>query len=96
MRKHTQAAADIELPDDVGRGHVLKELFPLRTVVLAIEEPLCVEGTELALGGDVVHPLPFHIRRARRRRQQELPQALLDARGHVLPEERAIRRPERP
>ena len=55
---------------------------------------LPVEATELALGGDVVQMVPFHIRRTCRRRQQELPQPALHSRGHVLPEERAIRDPK--
>ena len=94
MRKDTQAGAHVELPGDVGRSVVLEDLLPIRTTVLAIAETLRVEGTELALGGDVVQTVPFHIRRTRRRRQQELPQAALHSRGHVLPEERAIRRPK--
>ena len=69
----------------------LQGLFPIRTIILAIAETLCVEATELALGGDVVQTVPFYIRRTRRRRQQELPQASLHSRGHVLPKELAIR-----
>ena len=92
MREDTQAGAHVELPDDVGRSVVLEDLLPIRTTVLAVAETLRVEGPKLALGGDVVQPVPFHVRRTRRRRQQELPQAALHSRGHVLPEERAIRR----
>ena len=91
MRKDTQAGAHVELPDDVGRRGVLEDLLLIRTTVLAVAETLRVEGTELALGGDVVQTVPFHVRRTCRRRQQELPQAALHSRGHVLPEERAIR-----
>ena len=83
MRKDTQAAAHVQLPDDVGRGVVLEDLFPIRAIVLAIAETLGVEATELALGGDIVEPVPFHIRRTGRRRQQELPQTSLYSRGHV-------------
>src|SRR5499433_3434315 len=92
MRKDTQAAADIQLPDDVGRSVVLKKLFPIRTIVLAIAETLCVQATELALRGDIVQTVPFHIRSTCGRRQQELPQASLHSRGYVLPKELAIRR----
>src|SRR6185369_17161387 len=62
------------------------------TIVLAITETLCIEATELALGGDIVQPVPFHIRRTCRRRQQELSQTSLYSRGHVLPKEFAILR----
>ena len=89
MRKDTQAGAQVQLPDDVSSGVVLEELFPIRTIVLAIPETLRVEATELALGGDIVQPVLFHIRRTGRRRQQELPQASFHARGDVLPKERA-------
>ena len=82
MRKDTQAAAHVQLPGDVG------------TTILAIAEALCVEAAELALGGDIVQTVPFYIRRTRRRRQQELPQAALHSRGQVLPEESAIRHPK--
>jgi hypothetical protein len=57
-------------------------------------ETLRVEAAELALGGDIVQTVPFHIRRTCRRRQQELPQPSVHSRGHVLPKERAIRRPK--
>ena len=92
MRKDTQAATHVQLPDDVGRSVVLEDLLPIRTIVLAITETLCIEATELALGGDVVQPVPFHIRRTCRRRQQELSQTSLYSRGHVLPKEFAILR----
>ena len=94
VRKDTQAAAHVQLPDDVGRRVVLEGLVPIRTAVLAVAETLRVEAAELALRGDVVQTVPFDIRRARRRRQQELPQAALHARGQVLPEESAIRHPK--
>src|SRR5262244_3155098 len=94
MRKDTQAAADVQLPDDVGRSVVLENLFPIRTIVLAIAETLCVQATELALGGDIVQPVSFHVRSTSCRRQQELPQSSLHSRGYVLPKELAIRRPK--
>ena len=94
MRKDTQAGAHVQLPDDVGGSVVLEELVQIRAIVLAIAEALRVEAAQLALGGDVVQAVAFHIRRAGRRRQQELPQAAFHSRGHVLPEERAIRRPK--
>ena len=94
MRKDTQAATHVQLPDDVGRRVVLEDLLPIRTSVLAVAETLRVEGTELALGGDIEQSVPFHIRRTCCRRQHELLQAALHFRGHVLPKERAIRRPE--
>ena len=68
VREDAQAAADVELPDDVGRA--------------------CVETSELAFGGHVVQPVAFHVWRARRRRQQPLPQASLDSWGRVLPRKR--------
>src|SRR5258705_11022055 len=92
MRKDTQGGAHVQLPDDVGRSVVLEDLFPIWTTVLAIAETLRVEATELALGGDIVQAVSFHIRRTCRRRQQELPQAALHSRGHVLPKEGAIPR----
>ena len=95
VRKDTQAATHVQFPDDVGRGVVMEDLVPIGTVVLAITETLCVEATELAVGGDVGQPVPFHIRRTRRRRQQELSQPSLYAWGHVLPEECAILRVKR-
>ena len=61
------------------------------TAVLAVAEALRVEGPELALGGDIEQPVAFDVGRTRRRRQQELAQAALHARRHVLPEERAVR-----
>src|SRR5262249_60535438 len=64
----------------------------MRTIVLAIAETLCVQATELAFGGDIVQPVPFHIWSTCGRRQQELTQASLDSRGYVLPKELAIRR----
>ena len=94
MRKDTQPGAHVQFPNDVSRGVVLEVLFPIPARVLAIAETPCVEATELALGGDIVQPVPFHIRRTGRRRQQELPQASLYARGHVLPKERPIRHPK--
>jgi hypothetical protein len=94
MRKDAQAATHVQLPDDVGRRVVLEGLIPKRTVVLAIAETLCVEGAELALGGDVEESVPVHIGRARRRRQQELSQSPLDSRGYVLPKETAVLRVE--
>ena len=45
-------------------------------------------------GGDIVQPVPFHIRSTCGRWQQELPQASLHSRGHVLPKELAMRRPK--
>ena len=81
MRKHTQAAAHVQLPGDVGRSVVLEDLFPIWTTVLAIEETLRVEATELAFGGDIVQTVTFHIRCTCRRRQQELPQAALHSSG---------------
>ena len=54
MRKDTQAATHVQLPDDVGRSVVLEEFILIRTVVRAITEALRVETSELALGGDVV------------------------------------------
>jgi hypothetical protein len=75
VREDAQAAADVELPDDVGRAGV--------------------ETSELAFRGHVVQPLAVHVRRARRRGQQPLPQAPLDSRGRVLPEEAAVLRAER-
>src|SRR5947207_12340494 len=94
MWKDTQACAHVQLPDDVGRSLILEDFLPIRTIVLAIAETLRVEATELTLGGDIVQPVTFHIRRTCCRRQQELPQATLHSRGHVLPKERAIRRPK--
>ena len=85
MRKDTKAAAHVQLPDDVGGSDVLGDLIPMRTIVVAIAETTRVEATELAFGRDVEQPVPFHVRRARRRRQQELPQTSLDSRRHVLP-----------
>ena len=92
MRKDTQPATHVQLPDDVGGSVVLEEFILIGAVVRAITEALRVETSELALGGDVVQPVSFHIRRAGRRRQQELPQASLDSRSHVLPQELAILR----
>src|SRR5262249_7077286 len=69
---------------------VLENLFPIWTIVLAITETLCVQATELALGGDIVQPVSFHIRRTCVRRQQELTEASLHSRGYVLPKELAI------
>src|SRR5262245_23067904 len=92
MWKDPEAATHIQLPDDVGGSLVLEDLIPIRTVVLAIEEPPRVEAAELALGGDVVQPVPFHVRSTCRRRQQELSQTSLDPRRHVLPKEFAILR----
>jgi len=92
MRKDTQAATHVQLPDDVGRSVVREDLVPIRTIVLAITKTLRIEATELALGGDVVQPVPFHIRRTCRRRQQELSQTSIYSRGHVLPKECAILR----
>src|SRR5688572_13669333 len=71
--KTPRRGAHVQLPDDVGRSVVLENLFAIWTAVLAIAETLRVEATELALGGDVVQAVPFHIRRTRRRREQELP-----------------------
>src|SRR5688572_33273677 len=87
MREDTEEATHVQLPDDVGRRVVLEEFILIRTVVRAITETLRVETSELALGGDVVQPVPFHIRRTCRRRQQKLSQTSLDSRSHVLPEE---------
>src|SRR5829696_5975681 len=92
MRKDTQAVAHVELPQDVGRTVVFKDLCVIWTTVLAIAETLYVETTELALGGDVVQPVPFHIRRTCRRRQQELSQPSLYSRSYVLPQECALLR----
>src|SRR4030095_12659287 len=85
----------VQLPDDVCSTLVSEDLVPIWTIVLAIVETLSVEGTELTVGGDVVQPVAFNIRSACRRRQQPLPQAALHARGHILPQELAIRRPQR-
>ena len=92
MREDTQAATHVQLPDDVGRSVVLEDFILIRTVVRAITETLRVETSELALGGDVVQPVPFHVRRTGRRRQQKLSQTSLYSRSHVLPEELAILR----
>ena len=92
MRKDTQAAAHVQLPDDVGSSVVLEDFILIRAVVRAITETLRVETSQLALGGDVVQPVSFHVRRACRRRQQKLSQTSLDSRSHVLPEELAILR----
>src|SRR4030095_17061648 len=73
---------------------VVEDLFPIWTAVLAIAETVRVEATELALGGDIVESVPFDIRRTCRRRQQELPQAAVHSRRHVLPKERAILHPK--
>jgi hypothetical protein len=54
MWKDAQAGAQVQFPDDVGRGVVLEDLFPIRTIVLAIAETLGVEAAELALSGDIV------------------------------------------
>ena len=83
------------MPDDVGCTLFLEDLFPIGTIVLAIAETLRVEAAKLAFGGDVVQPVAFDIRSTGRRRQQPLPQAALHPRGHILPKERAIRRPKR-
>src|SRR5215813_4748027 len=90
MGKDTQAGAHVEFPDDVGCSVVLADLFPIRTTI-AIAETLGVEATKLTLSGDVIQPVPFYIRCTCRRWQQEIPQAALYSRGHVLPKERAIR-----
>src|SRR4030095_12442167 len=73
---------------------VVEDLFPIWTAVLAIAETMRVEATELALGGNVVESVPFDIRRTCRRRQQELPQATVHSRRHVLPKKRAILHPK--
>src|ERR1043165_1767931 len=90
MWKDTEPAAYVQLPDDVGRSIVLKNLLPIWTIVLAIAETLCVQATELTLGGDVVQAISFHIRSTCGRRQQELPQTSLHSRGYVLPKEFAV------
>ena len=54
-----------------------------------------IQAAKLALRGDVVQPVPFHVRRARGRGQQELAQTSLDPGGRVLPEEAAVRRSKR-
>src|SRR5687767_10755524 len=95
MRKDTQPSAHVQLPNDVGGSIVLKNFLPIWTIVLAIAETLRVEATELALGGDVVQTVPLHMRRARRRRQQELPQTAPNSRCHVLPKEFTIRHSKR-
>src|SRR6187399_515458 len=92
MRKDTQASAHVQLPDDVGRSVVLEEFMLIRAVVSTITETLRVETSELALGGNVVQSVSFHIRRTCRRRQQKLSQTSLDSRSHILPEELAILR----
>src|SRR5262249_35362584 len=93
MRKDTQAA-HVQLPDDVGCSLVLEELFPIRTIVFTIAKTLCVEAPEWALRRDIVQPVTFHIRCACSRRQQELSQASLHSRGHVLPKKLAIGGPK--
>src|SRR4030095_2132546 len=92
MWKDTQTAAHVQLPNDVRNSFVLEELFLIWTTVLAIAETLRVEATELALGGHVVQPVPFHMRCTSRRRQQELAQTALHSWGHILPKERTILR----
>src|SRR5262245_30257814 len=92
MRKDTQAATHVQLPNDVGRRVVLEDLLPIRTSVLTITETLCIEATKLAFSGDVIQPVPFHIRHTCRGRQQELSQTSLYSWGHVLPKEFAILR----
>src|SRR5262245_24523223 len=92
MWKDTQSATHVQLPDDVGPMVVPQQLLPIWTIVLTITKTLRIETTELTLGGDIVHPVPFHIRRTCRRRQQELPQTSLYARGRVLPKKFAIHR----
>src|SRR5688572_22222308 len=93
MRPNAQTG-NVTVPDDFGRSVVPKTALPDSSTVLAIAETLRVQATELALGGDIVQPVPFHIRRTCRRRQQELPQSALHSRGHILPKERAIRHPK--
>jgi hypothetical protein len=92
MRKDTQSTTHIQLPYNIGRSVVVEHLLPIGPIVLAITETLCVEATELALSGDIVQPVPFHIRRTGGRSQQELSQTSLYSRGHVLPKEFAILR----
>src|SRR5262249_1051293 len=92
MRKNTQSPTHVQLPNDVGRSVVLEYLIPIRTIVPSVTASLSVEATHLALGGDIVQPVPLYIRRACRRRQQKLSQTALYSRGHVLPKEFAILR----
>src|SRR6185369_17506719 len=74
MWKDTQGR-HVELPGHIG---------------CSVTNTIYVEATELTLGGDVVQPVPFHIRCACRRRQEELSQAAVHSRSYVLPKERAI------
>ena len=90
MREDAQAGAHVQFPDD---GVVLGGLSPIRTIVLAVPD-MRIEATELALRGDVIQAVPFHIRGTCGRRQQELPQASRHPWGRVLPKERAIPSPE--
>src|SRR4051794_4907175 len=90
MRKDTQAGAHIQFPDNARRGVGEHEFFPPRRVAFTIAETAGVKATQLALSSDVEQPAPFDIRCARSRRQQEISQASLHSRSHVLPKERAI------
>src|SRR5947209_19692717 len=91
MRKHAQTSAHIEFPDEVGCATIMGKSLRRSNDILAIAQVMRVETTELALGGDIVEPVAFNIRRAGRRRQEELSEAALDSRGLVLPKEFAIR-----
>ena len=60
----------VELPNNVCGSVVFENLFSIWSIVLTVAETLCVEATKLTFGGDVVQPVAFNIRNARRRRQQ--------------------------
>jgi hypothetical protein len=82
------AVAGFVWKDTQGR-HVQLPDDVCRTLVVPLE------AAELALGGDVAQPVAFNIRSTCRRRQQPVPQTVLQPRSHILPKERAIRRPKR-
>ena len=94
VRKHAQPSAHIEFPDGCGCGAILAELFSGARVARSVAEVAQVETTELALGGDIVEVIVFHIRCTRRRRQEELSKTALHPRGLILPEELAVRSPK--
>src|SRR4051812_18525175 len=95
MWKDAQSSTHVQLPDDVGGSVVVKHFILIRTIVLAVAKTLGVEATELALGGDVIQSVPFHIRRARCRGQQELSQTSLYSRSDILPTKFSIARSKR-
>ena len=55
-------------------------------------EALRIQTAQLALGGDVIQPIAFHIRRARGRGEQEITQPAVHSWSHILPEKRAVLR----